>query len=213
MNRTTDLRTSYELKPSTLVRRFFRKIAAAAAGKPILDVACGAGRNAIALSELGCTVLCVDRDLTGLEISLARLRRTELREATERLVLHKLDLLKDRWPFAPGVAGGIINVHFLSPPLFPFFERTLSPGGYLLLETVPGCGSNYLELPKAGALKSALDGGFELEFYRERRVGPLSCDAVTVGLLARKCVSKNTPEVEELTGNRPHVRARPDIAS
>src|ERR1017187_7703007 len=82
--------------------------------------------------------------------------------------------------------GGIINVHFLLPALFPFCEQSLSPGGYLLLETVPGCGGNYLELPKANELRSALEMLFELEFYRERKVGPVACDAVTVQVLAKK---------------------------
>ncbi len=69
---------------------------------------------------------------------------------------------------------------------FPCFERSLSPGGYLLLETVPGCGGNYQELPKTGALRSALENAFELEFYQERKVGPIGYDAVTVRVLAKK---------------------------
>lgn len=56
-----------ELEPSPLVRRFAAKIVDAAAGKPVLDVACGSGRNALALSQLGCAVICVDRDLTTLQ--------------------------------------------------------------------------------------------------------------------------------------------------
>jgi hypothetical protein len=82
--------------------------------------------------------------------------------------------------------GGIINVHFLLPALFPFCESSLSPGGYLLLETVPGCGGNYLELPKAGGIRSALGKAFDFEFYKEGKVGPRGYDAVTVQLLARR---------------------------
>jgi SAM-dependent methyltransferase len=179
------------LEPSPLVRRFAAKITDAAAGKPVLDVACGSGRNALALAQLGCTVICVDRDLTTLQAHVVRLRRTELRKASAKLTLHQLDLVKDRWPFTACAVGGIMNVHFLLPELFPFFERSLAPGGYLLLETVPGCGGNYLELPKAGELRSAFERVFELEFYQERRVGPLGFDAVTVRVLARKRSSNN----------------------
>ena len=180
--------TSYRLEPSPLVRRYATKIAEAAGGKPVLDVACGSGRNALVLAQLGCTVICVDRDLASLRAQLALLRRTELRKAATRLSLRHLDLVKDHWPFSPGVAGGIINVHFLLPALFPHFEQSLSSGSYLLFESVPGCGGNYLELPKAGAMRTVLKSAFELEVYQERKVGPIGCDAVTIRALAKKRV-------------------------
>jgi SAM-dependent methyltransferase len=192
MKCTSDDTTSYGLEPSPLVRRFAPKIAAAAAGKPVIDVACGSGRNALALAQLGCSVICVDRDLTDLQAHVVHLRRTALRKASAKLSLHQLDLVKGRWPFTARLAGAIINVHFLLPKLFPFFERSLSPGGYLLLETVPGCGGNYLELPKAGELRSVFERTFELEFYQERKVGPLGFDAVTVRVLGKK----RTPAVD-----------------
>jgi hypothetical protein len=97
-----------------------------------------------------------------------------------------MDLVKDRWPFAANFAGGIINVHFLLPVLFPFFERSLSSGGYILVETIPGCGGNYLELPKAGGVRFAFEKNFQIEWYKERKVGPHGYDAVTVQMLARK---------------------------
>ncbi len=186
MKRATPDITSYRLEPTPLVRRFAAKIADAAGDKPILDVACGSGRNALPLAQLGCSVICMDQDLASLKAHVVHLRRTELRKASAKLVPHQLDLVKDHWPFRTGVVGGIINVHFLLPKLLPLFERSLSPGGYLLLETVPGCGGNYLELPKAGELRSALGNGLELEVYQERKVGPVGYDAVTVRLLAKK---------------------------
>jgi hypothetical protein len=60
----------------------------------------------------------------------------------------------------------------------------------LLLETVPGCGGNYLELPKAGTLKTAFERGFNFEFYKEGKVGPPDYDAVTVQLLAKRRVQE-----------------------
>ena len=179
-------RISYGWEPSPLVRRFAENIAEAASGKPVLDVACGSGRNALALAQLGCKVICVDWDLTALQSQLVHLRETVLKKAVAKLSPHQMDLVKEPWPFAPSAAGGIVNVHFLLPTPFPRFEQSLSPGGYLLLETVPGCGGNYLELPKAGELKSVFGEAFEFEFYKERKVGPPGCDAVTVRMLARK---------------------------
>jgi len=109
-----------------------------------------------------------------------------LGEASARLTLHQIDLVKEAWPFGAGVVGGIVNVHFLLPSLFPSFESSLSPGGYLLLETVPGCGGNYLELPKAGRIRSAFGKAFDFEFYREGKTGPSGYDAVTVQMLAKR---------------------------
>ena len=174
------------LEPSPLVRRFAPKIAAATEGRPILDVACGSGRNAVALSQLGCIVICADRELTSLRASRRVWRTGSLWSMSRRLELRDVDFVKDPWPFVDSRFGGIINVHFLLPALFPYFVSCLSPGSYLLLETVPGCGGNYLELPRAGELSSALERDFEPEFYEERKVGPVGYDAVTVRVLARK---------------------------
>jgi SAM-dependent methyltransferase len=164
--------------PSPLVRRFGSKIVNAAVEKPILDAACGSGRNAIFLATLGGNVICVDMDLTKLQAQNLSL------PLSRRLILRQLDFVKDAWPFGSCSLGGIVNVHFFLAELFPFFEESLSPGGYLLFETVPGHAGNYVELPKAGQLKGLLGKAFEIEHYKEAKVGPTDYDAVTVRLLA-----------------------------
>jgi hypothetical protein len=62
----------------------------------------------------------------------------------------------------------------------------LSYGGYLLFETMGGQGGNYLQLPRAGQMRTLLEPGFKMLFYREKRVGPPEANAVSVRLLARK---------------------------
>jgi len=173
------------LGASPLVRKFASKIADAAGGAPILDVACGSGRNAMLLSDLGCTVVCIDRDLTRLKIELGS---RPSRVTSSRLQLCHLDLANDPWPFDGGSVGGVINVHFLLPALFPLFEKSLMLGGYLLLESVPGCGGNYVELPAAGQVRTALGKAFDFEFYKESKVGPPGFDAVTVKVVAKRCL-------------------------
>jgi len=175
------------LKVSSLVRRFGAKVAGATQGKPILDVACGSGRNAFFLSSLGATVTCMDNELTRLREYLAQ-NASVGSERADRLVPHQIDLVSERWPFDYGSAGGIINVHFTLPSLFPVFARSLIPNGYLLLETIPGCGLNYLDLPKKGALKKALESNFAFEMYQEKPVGPIELKAVTVKLVAGRRV-------------------------
>ena len=172
-------------QPSPLVRRFASKLAIAAGPFPIADVACGAGRNALFLDALGCTVIGVDNDRARLE-TLRRASSSGSKGEASRVSVKRIDLIKDPWPFGPRSLGAIVNVHFFLPKLFLDFESSIMPGGYLLLETVPGCGGNYLELPKAGYVRGALDGSFAFEFYRERKVGPSNYDAVTVQLAARR---------------------------
>jgi len=171
--------TDHPSEPCALVRRFGAAIVEAANGAPILDVGCGAGRNAIHLARLGGTVICLDRN-SDLLLRLPR---------TKRLVPLHMDLATDRWPFKQRQLGGIVSVHFLMPALFQQFEISLSPGGCLLVETVPAHGGNFLELPNEGELKSAFAEAFHLEFFKEKKAGPVGCGRVTVRLLAKRVAS------------------------
>lgn len=168
---------AFLLNACPLIRKFHAKMAEAAKSKPILDIACGSGRNAFPVAAHGCTVICADNDLT-------RFHPPKGLKGT--LISQQVDFLDDPWPFPPKSAGGIVSVHFLPGILLPHFEETLSPGGYLLLETVPGCGGNYLQSPREGQLRFLLEDSFDLEFYKERAIGPKGCGAVAVKLFARR---------------------------
>ena len=152
----------------------------AASGYPIIDVACGSGRNAFYLAHFGCTVICVDRDLSRLKL------RLQDAQISKRLRLIEMDLLADPWPFVERTIGGIVLVDFLDRALFRFFERSLIPGGYLLIETISNRGGKYLELPTAGQLRKAFERSLEFSIYRERKAGPRTINAVTVRMLGRR---------------------------
>jgi SAM-dependent methyltransferase len=168
------------LQPSPLVRKFAQTMVEAASCHPVIDVACGSGRNAAYLAQLGCTVICIDRDLTRLKSKLTKPR------ILDRLIFVQMDLLTDPWPIARGTVGGIVLVDFLDQSLFGYFERSLITGGHLLIETVSARGGNYLELPNAGALRTAFEKSFDFVLYRERHAGPRTSNAVTVRMLGRK---------------------------
>jgi SAM-dependent methyltransferase len=169
--------------PCALVRRFALKLAAATSGLPVLDVACGSGRNAFPFEQLGCTVICMDKDLSVLKQTQ---KLFPGRERPGRILLHRVDLTRDEWPFPDASVGAIINIHFFFPPLFPHFARSLIPGGYLLFETAPGCGGNYRQLPKEDEIRARCKDDFDLEVLKEKRVGPAEFGAATVKLLARR---------------------------
>jgi hypothetical protein len=171
-------RESRRLEPTSFVERFGPEIAQAAASHPVMDVACGSGRHALFFAHLGCTVICVDKDLSRLPdgAKLANLPLTRC----------QLDLITDPWPFGVATIGGIILVDFLHLPLISRFEESLISGGLLLLETVSGRGENYRELPEAGELRAATQNAFDIKFYKESLVGPPQLRRVSVKMLARR---------------------------
>lgn len=161
------------------------------ANMPVLDAGCGYGRNAAALAAAGISVVCADRDMERLS-ALVRLAPKQIAQLMPRksgaghLYPVRADLAPSLWTFGENCFAGIVCVHFLDVALFPTFQSSLMGGGFLYIETFGGHGGNYLDLPKAGHVRDLLQAGFDLLFYREKRVGPAGYDAVTVKLFARK---------------------------
>lgn len=97
---------------------------------PVLDLACGRGRNARALLARGEAVVALDRDPGSLR---------ELRDAAPpgaRLLAVRADLERDdRIPAADGAFGRVIVFRYLHRPLAREIERVLRPGGWLVYET------------------------------------------------------------------------------
>lgn len=183
----------YALKPSSSLTKHFDEIGSPYQG-PILDVPSGSGRNSLFFQARGCHVVCVDNNFSALQSSLELSQKnaalTELQgntnQAKGRLSPVWIDLSKGQWPFRSNVFAAIINVHFVMPELFQYFQHSLMPGGYLYCETFGGQGENYLQLPKPGEWKVILESWLEIEMYEERIVGPIPGHAVTVKVFGRK---------------------------
>jgi rhodanese-related sulfurtransferase len=99
-------------------------------GGRVLDVACGAGRNALLLAGAGFPVHAVDRDEQKIQA---------LAEISSRLRLpltaEVMDLETDAVDLGDGVYDLILVMRFLHRPLFPVLSRALRPSGLLLYET------------------------------------------------------------------------------
>ena len=93
-----------------------------------LDVACGAGRNALFLAERGLRVVGVDLSWEGLRIMQRRARERSL---PVRPVLADLS----RFAVRPGRFDVVVNTHFLLRETFPLIREALASGGILLFET------------------------------------------------------------------------------
>lgn len=112
--------------PSALLTRWLPELPRGTA----LDVACGAGRNAVFLAANGYTVTAVD-------ISAAGIERGRQRAAEERLAIDWLcaDLDEPGVPALPAVRYDLIVwVRYIQRALLPQLVARLAPGGVLLCE-------------------------------------------------------------------------------
>ena len=96
-------------------------------GGKVLDLACGGGRHAIYLANLGNTVYAVDRDPE----SLARIQHPYV-------VTEQMDLEGDHWPLSEAEYGkwnAIVVTNYLYRPFLDQLPALLEEGGILLYET------------------------------------------------------------------------------
>lgn len=94
-------------------------------GGRALDVACGDGRNALALARLGLEVDAVDVS----DVTIAALRAA----APERVHPRVVDL--EREPLDADAYDVVVNFNYLQRDLFGALAAALRPGGWLVFET------------------------------------------------------------------------------
>ena len=111
-----------DIAPSYWVRRFAALIPT---GGRVLDVACGSGRHARLLANLGYQVEAVDRDA----LALAAL------DGSQRITTRIADLENGPWPFDAACFDGVIVSNYLYRPRFDALIDVLRPGGVLIYET------------------------------------------------------------------------------
>jgi SAM-dependent methyltransferase len=98
---------------------------------PILDLACGRGRHALALAERGVSCLGADRN----EGALSELREHS-RPLEGSVAVLQADLEAECGvPLKTGSCGAILVFRFLFRPVASAIESALVPGGLLLYET------------------------------------------------------------------------------
>ena len=117
--------------PSRVARRACRAAARAALPGPArraLDVACGDGRNARWLAELGFAVDAVDVS----DVAIAALREAAADRGL-RVDARVLDLERDAFPTGP--YDVVVCMSYLQRDLFVPLARALAPGGIVLYET------------------------------------------------------------------------------
>ena len=118
----SEMHSPHSLPPSAWVERFATRIAA---GARVLDLACGRGRHARLLANLGYRVDAVDRDVEALAALAGMAGINPLR----------IDLEDGPWPFPEPCFGGIVVTNYLHRPRLGELIHALLPGGILIYET------------------------------------------------------------------------------
>ena len=111
--------------PSDLLVRFSSLLPP---GGRALDVACGAGRNAVYLAERGLEVVAVDRSREGLQQGRELARARQCRVLWVQAHLETFEL--------PAQAFDVISCfYYRDPDLYPRLRSALRPQGLLFYET------------------------------------------------------------------------------
>ena len=94
---------------------------------PVLDLASGRGRHALACVDAGLDVVAVDRNADH----LSELRAASAGQPVETRVID----LEAEMPPSLGRFGAVLVFRYLHRPLAPWIETLLAPGGVLVYET------------------------------------------------------------------------------
>ena len=148
-----------ELPASRWVRRWIPWIRP---GGAVLDVACGGGRHARLLAQMGFEVDAVDRDPSLFP------------DPPEGVTLLGADLEGGApWPYAGRRFDAIVVTNYLHRPLLPTLVASLEPGGLLVYETFArgnerfGKPSNPAFLLAPGELLEAVQGRLKVVAYED----------------------------------------------
>lgn len=91
----------------------------------VLDLACGAGRNARWLAAQGYMVEALDRDIAALL----------LLQGVANITTREADLENAPWPYGVQQFDAIVVCRYLHRPLLPLLVDCLAPQGVLIYET------------------------------------------------------------------------------
>jgi SAM-dependent methyltransferase len=101
----------------------------------VLDLGCGAGRDAVHLAQLGHPVIAVDRlaDALAMACSLARRHGVTLTAVEADVRKGPPPLPAEADPRESGFAA-IVMIRLVAAPLLPWVAERIAPGGLVLLE-------------------------------------------------------------------------------
>jgi len=160
------------MRAAELLRRWRGEALAAARLGPVLDVACGDGRNGLYLAGFGAPVLLVDAS------ALAR-EGLDAAGWPPGVRFRQMDLETEPPPvFEPGGYGVVLVFRYLHRPLMEGLKACLAPGGLFVMETFLegqeafGKPRNPAHLLRRGELEGWFAGWDVLECFEGRLEAP-----------------------------------------
>ncbi|QIZ75451.1 class I SAM-dependent methyltransferase [Ferrimonas lipolytica] len=151
---------------------------------PILDLACGSGRNGLALAQAGHPLWFTDAN----KEALARVEHQLTALGTTAVIWHQ-DLEDGHNPFAGKQFAAVIGFNYLHRELFPWLIDAVKPGGLVIYETFTikqaeiGRPSNPAFLLKPNELKQFFASWQILHYVEGKQANP---DRYSAQLVARK---------------------------
>ena len=119
-----------------LLRQYLTALELAAKSGPVLDLACGHGRNGLYLTEREIPVVFADISPTALDHVQTILHEKPARADKGTASLWPVDLEQPGInPFSDRIFGGIVAFNYLHRPLFEQLKHAVHPGGIVLYET------------------------------------------------------------------------------
>ena len=116
--------------PSELLLDHLDLLTALDRSLPVLDLACGTGRNGLLVAEQGLKVVFADRSSSALDTVAQRLRESGLRGQTWQVDLEQADVN----PFAGSHYTAVLGFCYLHRPLFPLLKQAVIPGGLVIAQ-------------------------------------------------------------------------------
>ena len=119
-------------EPASLLVEYADLFTSSPLSGPILDLACGDGRNGVMLAAKGLSVICCDRSRESLDVA-----RELAAKSGATIIPWLADLeIPAQNPLPPDTYGGILVFRSLHRPLIPSIRKALRGNGILLYETV-----------------------------------------------------------------------------
>ena len=121
---------------SALVLNYLDQLTAGSARHPALDLACGNGRNGLALISAGVPVIFADKDVSKIESVEQQLTSQTYSSHAHLAELWSVDFEQPgSHPLQENSYSAILVFRYLHRPLLPAIKRATCPGGLVIYET------------------------------------------------------------------------------
>ena len=120
-----------DMEPAALLRKYADLFVKVPLPGPVLDLACGTGRNGIFLAALGVPVILCDISEEALSRAKKLARQQKVSPRFQVLDLEK----EGASPLEENAFGGILVFRYLHRPLIPAIRNALREKGILIYET------------------------------------------------------------------------------